>query len=115
LEHYEQQELNVKGFDYQISSRDSHSLTFDLGRVRQVRSLHYKPATTGMISHYEIWAGATPDTMKRIAAGEFSNIRNNPIMQDVYFAPADCRYVQLKATRLVNESESATFDKMIIL
>ena len=115
LEHYEQQELNVKGFDYQISSRDSRSLIFDLGRVRQVRSLHYKPATTGMISHYEIWAGATPDTMKRIAAGEFSNIRNNPIMQDVYFAPADCRYVLLKATRLVNESESATFDKMIIL
>ena len=53
--------------------------------------------------------------MKRIAAGEFANIRNNPIMQDVYFAPADCRYVQLKAVRLVNESEPASFDKIIIL
>ena len=53
--------------------------------------------------------------MKCIAAGEFSNIRNNPIMQDVYFAPADCRYLQLKAVHLVNESESASYDKLIIL
>jgi alpha-L-fucosidase len=53
--------------------------------------------------------------MKCIAAGEFSNIRNNPIMQDVYFAPVDCRYVQLKAVRLVNEAENAAYDKLIIL
>ena len=115
LESYQQEELNVKGFDFKVSAQDSRSITFDLGSLRQVHSLHYKPAQTGMISHYEIWAGKTPETLQRIAAGEFANIRNNPILQDVYFAPADCRYVQLRAVRLVNESESASFDKIIIL
>ena len=115
LESYQQQELNLKGFDYTIKQQDAKAITIDLGRTHQIRSLHYKPTTTGMISHYEIWAGNTLDNMKRIAAGEFSNIRNNPIMQDVYFAPADCRYVQLKAVHLVNESESASYDKLIIL
>ena len=115
LESYQQQELNLKGFDYTIQQQDAKAITIDLGRTRQIRSLHYKPTTTGMISHYEIWTGNTLDNMKCIAAGEFSNIRNNPIMQDVYFAPADCRYVQLKAVHLVNESESASYDKLIIL
>ena len=105
----------MKGFDYTITAKDNHSFTLDLGEKRQIRSLHYKPTTSGMISHYEIWAGDTPDHMKCIAGGEFSNIRNNPIMQDVYFAPTDCRYVQLKAVRLVNESESASYEKLIIL
>ena len=111
MESYQQQELNLKGFDYTIQQQDAKAITIDLGRTRQIRSLHYKPTTTGMISHYEIWAGNTLDNMERIATGEFSNIRNNPIMQDVYFAPADCRYVQLKAVHLVNESESASYDK----
>ena len=115
LESYQQKELDVKGIDYTIQQQDANTITLDLGRTRQIRSLHYKPTTTGMISHYEIWAGNTPDNMKCIAAGEFSNIRNNPIMQDVYFAPSDCRYVQLKAVHLVNESESASYDKLIIL
>ena len=115
LESYEQKEEIVKGLDYTITAKDNHSFTLDLGEKRQIRSLHYKPTTSGMISHYEIWAGDTPDHMKCIAGGEFSNIRNNPIMQDVYFAPTDCRYVQLKAVHLVNESEPASYEKIVIL
>ena len=68
-----------------------------------------------MISQYELWAGDTPENMKLVISGEFSNIRNNPIMQDLYFAPADCRYVLLKAVRLVNESEPVSYEKIIIL
>ena len=115
LESYEQKEIDVKGIDFTVDNKTERTITLDLGKKRQIRSLHYKPAQTGMISHYEILAGDTPDTMKPIASGEFSNIRNNPIMQDVYFAPSDCRYVQLKAQRLVNESDPVSFEKIIIL
>ena len=115
LESYEQKEEIVKGFDYSILTKDNRSLTLDLGNKRQIRSFHYKPAQSGIVTNYEIWAGDSPYTLKCIAAGEFSNIRNNPIMQDVYFAPFDCRYVQFKAVRLVSESESASYDKIIIL
>ena len=54
LESYQQQEQNLKGFDYTIQQQDAKAITLDLGRTRQIRSLHYKPTTTGMISHYEI-------------------------------------------------------------
>ena len=35
----------------------------------------------------------------------FSNIKNNPILQSVYFTPVNARYVQLKATRMIHDSE----------
>lgn len=114
LESYEQKEVTIKGLDYTVSNKDNRSITLDLGQKRQIHSLHYKPAKSGMISHYEILAGDTPDKMKPIASGEFSNIRNNPIMQDIYFAPTHCRYVQLRAKNLLNESEKADYEQIII-
>ena len=114
-ESYDKKEEILNGLDYTVTSQDHRTITFDLGQKRQIRSLHYKPAQTGMISHYELWAGDTPENMKLVISGEFSNIRNNPIMQDLYFAPADCRYVLLKAVRLVNESEPVSYEKIIIL
>ena len=86
----------------------------DLGERCLIHSLHYQPAQNGMISHYEISIGDTPEQMRQIATGEFSNIRNNPIMQDVYFAPADGRYVRLRAVRMVNESETVKYEKVIV-
>ena len=35
-------------------------------------------------------------------------------MQDVYFAPVDARYIQLKAVRLVNEGEPVAYEKIVI-
>ncbi len=115
LESYEQKEEDLKGLSYTIAAQDNRAITLDLGEKRQIRSLHYKPAHLGLITNYEILAGESPDNLKPIAYGEFSNIRNNPIMQDVYFAPTDCRYVQLKAVRLVNEAEPVSYEKIVIM
>jgi len=113
-ESYEQQEAELKGLDYTVASKDSRAITLDLGQKCQLHSLHYLPAHLGLISNYEILAGDTPETLKPVASGEFSNIRNNPIMQDVYFAPVDARYIQLKAVRLVNEGEPVAYEKIVI-
>ena len=67
-----------------------------------------------MVANYEILAGDSPETLRQIASGEFSNIRNNPIRQDVFFAPVDARYIQLKAVRLVNEAEPMSYEKIIV-
>ena len=67
-----------------------------------------------MISNYELFAGDTPENMKPIASGEFSNIRNNPIMQHVYFTPTDGRYVQLRAVQMLNEGEALKYDQLIV-
>ena len=40
-----------------------------------------------------------------VAKDEFSNIKNNPILQSVYVTPLKARYVQLKATRMIHDGE----------
>lgn len=111
---FEEQADNLKGFDYTIVKTDGSAMTLDLGKVITLRSLHYKPTTTGMVSNYEILVGESLDALKPIAQGEFSNIRNNPIMQDVFFAPVNTRYVVLRATRMVNEGEPMKYDQLIV-
>ena len=116
----------LKGFDYTILPNETISLQnahpfkeglgvgLDLGNVKTLHSLHYKPTTSGMVSNYEILAGESLSNLQPIASGEFSNIRNNPIMQDVYFAPVNARYVVLRATRMVKEGEPLKYDQLIV-
>ena len=111
---FEEQADNLKGFDYTIVKTDDSATTLDLGKVITLRSLHYKPMTAGMVSNYEILVGESLDALKPIAQGEFSNIRNNPIMQDVFFAPVNARYVVLRATRMVNDGEPMKYDQLIV-
>ena len=111
---FEEQADNLKGLDYTIVKTDDSAMTLDLGKVITLRSLHYKPTTAGMVSNYEILVGESLDALKPIAQGEFSNIRNNPIMQDVFFAPVNARYVVLRATRMVNEGEPMKYDQLIV-
>lgn len=111
---FEEQAGNLKGFDYTIVKTDDSAMTLDLGKVITLHSLHYKPTSTGMVSNYEILAGPSLDALKSVARGEFSNIRNNPIMQDVFFAPVDARYVIFRATRMVNDGEAMKYDQVIV-
>ena len=68
----------------------------------------------GLVSNYEISAGDNLDNMKVVATGEFSNIRNNPVMQSVYFTPTKARYVMLRATRMVTEGDKLDYQKIAI-
>ena len=40
-----------------------------------------------------------------LTISNLSNIKNNPILQSVYFTPVNARYVQLKATRMIHDGE----------
>lgn len=60
----------------------------------------------GIISSYEISVGTDSNAVNQVVAkDEFSNIKNNPILQSVYFTPVNARYVQLKATRMIHDSK----------
>lgn len=107
--------IGLKGLPYQLlDASGENELILDLGKVMSISSLHYQPAKAGILSNYEILAGNGLDNLKLIASGEFSNIRNNPIMQDVYFTPTTARYVVLKAVRMIDDSKKINFDKLII-
>lgn len=81
----------------------------DLGEERTIQSCYYLPDQSeynkGLISSYELSVGTTEVALHLVSKGEFSNIRNNPILQNIYFSPVGARYVKLKATRMVNEDE----------
>ncbi len=110
---YEVKDTELKGFDYSASAADDGVL-LTLDAVRTVACLHYLPAAKGLVSNYEILIGKSRDEMKRVASGEFSNIRNNPVLQSVYFTPANAKYILFRPTRMVNEGEMMEYKKLII-
>ena len=98
---------------------DGDLLTIDLGSECLVSSFHFLPDQSepnkGLVSHYELSvAGADGKDANRVKAGEFSNIRNNPVMQSVYFTPVKARYLYLKAVRMVTEGEPMGFAEIAV-
>jgi alpha-L-fucosidase len=90
-------------------------LVLDLGQAHAVNVLHYLPPNDGkgIITHYELYAGNTPETAKQlITKGEFSNIQNNPILQTLRFAPTLAKVLVLKATATVNQGEAPKAERM---
>ena len=86
------------------------ALILDLGGERQVASFYYLPDQStpgkGLVSHYELSVSSDGKSFQPIKSGEFSNIRNNPVMQSVYFTPVRTRYLQMKAVRMVQPGET---------
>ena len=89
---------------------NGNTLLIDLGEERTITSFHYLPDQSeynkGVIAAYEISVGMDSNAVNQVVAkDEFSNIKNNPILQSVYFTPLKARYVQLKATRMIHDGE----------
>jgi len=114
-ESYEEDKTEMKGLSWtRAGSTDPSIVMMDLGQRCTVSSLHYEPAANGMATHYEILVGDNPDSMHPVATGEFSNIRNNPIMQHVYFTPTEGRYVMLRGLQILNDGEPLKYEKIIL-
>ena len=98
----------VKMYDGDASTccyLEGESFIIDLGTERTVSAFSYLPdqseAPRGVATDYILYAGNAPGAIARqVAAGEFSNIRNNPIEQTVAFAPVEARYLRFVAKRL---------------
>lgn len=109
---------SMKGKDYTVASQDATSVTLDLGKKQQIKALHYQPESNdqrkGLVSHYEVWAGDSQNDMKCIVKGEFSNIRNHPVLQSVYFTPVDARYIRLVATQVLEANEAMAYEFLLV-
>lgn len=89
---------------------EGNNLIIDLGEEKTVKAFYYLPDQSeynkGLITSYELSVGTDANAINQsVAKGEFSNIKNNPIMQSVYFTPVKARYIRLKAIRMDNENE----------
>ncbi|RAJ83308.1 alpha-L-fucosidase [Chitinophaga dinghuensis] len=79
-----------------------HELAVDLSEVLLLKGFTYTPVTKehapGIIYGYEFYTSMDGKEWKKSAAGSFANIRNNPVMQSVVFAPTMARYIKLVGT-----------------
>lgn len=104
---------NFESVDFKQTTEQKQFI-LDMGSTRTANVLHYLPAKDqkGIIAHYELLAGNTIEDAKVIAKGEFSNIEHNPLLQTLRFAPTQCRYLILRATKMVHEGENVKAEKL---
>lgn len=113
----------LKAYDGDASTTcyvQDKSFIVDLGKEQDIASFTYLPDQSeyakGMIADYELYVGTSPSAITRkVASGEFSNIKNNPIEQIISFTPVKARYVKLVAKRLIDENVNAGIANFAIL
>lgn len=88
---------------------NENRIEIDLGNIHSLVGFAYTPDqsryATGMIREYSFQVSMDGKKWMEVARGEFSNIQNNPIRQEVRFSPVDARFVVLQATSTIGDAE----------
>lgn len=79
-----------------------HHITVDMGQVRRIAGFVYLPRQDGMLNgtaeHFRLEVSEDGANWHvAVEKGTFSNVRNNPDLQDVRFAPMKARYFRFTA------------------
>ncbi|GIZ16093.1 alpha-L-fucosidase [Capnocytophaga catalasegens] len=104
---------------YTAATGKNQFITIDLGKEYSLNGFTYLPAQSrwayGTISHYEFHVSADGKNWKKVSYGEFSNIKNNPILQEKYFDTTTARYIKLISLNQVDNSNAAGFGEIGVL
>ena len=88
-------------------------LVVDLGEILTLEGFNYMPDqnrwAAGIVQNYTFSVSTNGRNWKQVSEGEFSNIRNNPVMQTKMFEPIQGRYVKLTAKANTDGTEIAGF------
>jgi alpha-L-fucosidase len=97
---------------------ENNELALDLGELLQLKGFTYFPMQarypSGFIQNYEFQISADGKIWKTVSQGEFANIANNPIPQEVRFDSVEAQFIRLKAIK-TTDGNSATFAELGIL
>lgn len=95
----------------------ARELAIDLGDSYPVKGFTYLPDqsryASGIASAYELQVSSNGKQWKTVSTGEFSNIRNNPVLQTITFSPVRARYLRFAATDILDNAPAlkiAEFD-----
>lgn len=96
-----------------ISSRSEarypHEFQVDLGKTLTLKGFTYVPPVGeagGVIYGYEFYVSTDGKNWGRpVASGQFANIKNNPVLQQIPFNKVNARYVRLVATAPADEKQ----------
>jgi alpha-L-fucosidase len=94
-------------------------LIIDLGKEETLTGFRYLPDQNvwnpGIISQYEFYISNDNAEWKLADAGEFSNIKNNPLWQSKSFSPVQARYVKFRALRNIDGSHEIGYAEVEII
>ena len=94
-------------------------LVIDLGNKYNVSGFKYLPDqnkwSSGIITTYEFYVSDDNINWKLADKGEFSNIKNNPLMQIKTFAPITARFINLRALKNTFGDEVAGYAEVDVI
>lgn len=86
---------------HQQANKMPVDLVIDLGNTNTIKGFTYLPDqqrwAAGIVFNYEFYTSADGNSWKLADAGEFSNIKNNPLLQTKTFQAVQARFVKLRA------------------
>jgi alpha-L-fucosidase len=95
-----------------------NQIVIDLGEELLLFGFTYLPPQnrymSGVISEYLFSSSLDGTNWIELAKGEFANIHNNPVDQQIRFEPAKARFIRLSATA-TTDKESAAFAEVGII
>ncbi|MHA7129546.1 alpha-L-fucosidase [Algoriphagus namhaensis] len=100
------------------ATADPNIFQIDLGELHALSGFTYLPMQarypSGFIQNYEFEVSADGENWQAVAKGEFSNIANNPILQEVRFEATPARYIRL-ISRQTTDGNAATAAEVGVL
>lgn len=104
---------------YTASIKDQNQVIVDLGSSMGLKGFSYTPMQArfphGIITDYEFSVSMDGENWTVISKGEFGNIVNNRIRQEIYFESSKARFIKLKALKVAGEKPNATYGEIGIL
>ena len=92
-----------KSSDLHIFFSSPKQMLIDWEQEQTFTTFRYLPpqnTRNGLITHYTLWASSDWTHWTKLAAGEFSNVVNNPIWQTIKFPATKARIIKFDADRL---------------
>ena len=93
-------------------------MLMDWDTEQTVTGFRYLPpqdGTSGTITHYTLWGATNWRDWKKLASGEFSNIVNNPIWQNLSFPATKVRMLKFDADRLADGERMGYDDIEVVM
>ncbi|MDO1448055.1 alpha-L-fucosidase [Rhodocytophaga aerolata] len=95
-------------------------VVIDLGEELALEGFTYLPLQgrniEGTIAQYEFYVSQDGKSWgKPVSSGEFSNIKNNPVLQTKHFTQVKARFIKLKALTEIHNKNFASFAEIGVL
>lgn len=104
------------GSIYELEGKE---LVVDLQKEQPIRGFQYlpnsEPGAIGMIFNYQFSISKNGKNWEKVSEGEFSNIRNSPVLQTVSFEPISSRYIKLTAINTIDRTSTLSCAELDIL